>query len=80
MGLDSINGVLVSHVVSDSPAEFADVRVDDIIVAIDGVEIKNVAMLTSYLGEYLDPGETATLTVIRNIDVLYIGLEIGLRQ
>lgn len=80
MGLESINGVLVSRVGSDGPAQTAGVRVKDIIIATDGVEMRNVAQLTSYLGEYLSPGESATLTVIRGTTTIDISLEVGLRQ
>ena len=80
MGLESINGVLVSQIVPDSPAEIADVQADDIIIAIDGAEIKNVAALTSYLGEHLSPGEPTTLKVIRDTVTLEIAIEVGLRS
>ena len=80
MGLESINGVLVSQIVPDSPAEIADVQTDDIIIAIDGAEINNVAMLTSYLGEHLSPGEPTTLKVIRDTVTLEIAIEVGLRS
>ncbi len=80
MGLESINGVLVSQIVSDSPAEIADVQADDIIIGLNGAEIKNVAMLTSYLGEYLSPGEPTTLKVIRDTVTLEIAIEVGLRS
>ncbi len=80
MGLESINGVIVSRVVSDGPAQTAGVRVKDIIIAIDGVEMGNVAQLTSYLGEHLSPGESTALTVIRGTTTIDISLEVGLRQ
>ena len=80
MGLKSINGVIVSRVVSGSPAQTVGVRVKDIIIAIEGIEMRNVAQLTSYLGEYLSPGESATLTVIRGTTTIDISLEVGLRK
>ncbi|MGB2814469.1 MAG: trypsin-like peptidase domain-containing protein [Dehalococcoidales bacterium] len=80
MGLESINGVLVNRVVTDSPADTAGVQVDDIIIAIDGTETENLAMLTSYLGEYTIPGEPATLTVIRGTDTVDLPLEVGQRS
>ena len=55
-------------------------RVDDIIIDIDGAEIDNIAMLTSYLGEHLSPGEPITLKVIRDETILEIEIEIGLRS
>jgi len=80
MNLKSIHGVLVNRVVADSPADTAGVQVDDIIIAIDGTEIGNLAVLTSYLGEYTSPGEPATFTVIRGTDTIDLPLEVGQRS
>jgi len=80
IGLESINGVLVTQIVPDSPAKVAGVQVDDIIIAIDSTEARNVAEFTSYLGEYKSPGESTTLTVIRDTITIDMSLEIGLRE
>jgi len=80
MDLESINGVLVNRVVADSPADTAGVQVDDIIIAFDGTEIGNVALLTSYLGEHTSPGEPAILTVIRGADTIDLPMEVGQRS
>jgi len=79
-GLESINGVLVNQTVPGGPASLAGVQVDDIIIAIDDAEVRDVAMLTSYLGEATSPGQAATLTVIRKATTMDIPLEIGLRE
>ena len=80
MDLESINGVLVNRVVTDSPAHTAGVQVDDIIIDVDGTETGNVALLTSYLGEYTSPGEPAMLTVIRGTDTIDLPMEVGQRS
>ncbi len=80
IGLESIKGVLVTLIVPDSPAKVAGVQVDDVIIAIDSTEAGNVAEFTSYLGEYKSPGESATLTVVRDTVTIDISLEIGLRE
>ncbi|HEY82947.1 MAG TPA: PDZ domain-containing protein [Dehalococcoidia bacterium] len=77
--LDTANGVLVQEVVADGPAGAAGVEVDDIIIAIDGVPIRDTATLTSYLGEHKSPGQTATLTLKRGDSELELTLEIGKR-
>ena len=77
--LETANGVMVTELAANSPAEAAGIKVDDIIVAIDGVPIRDVATLTSYLGEHKSPGETATLTVIRDTTELELSLEMGKR-
>ena len=80
MGLESISGVLVNRIVAGSPAKAAGVQVDDVIIAIDSIEVGNVAKLTSYLGEYKSPGDPLTLTVIRDTAEIDISLEIGQRE
>jgi len=77
--LATANGVLVEMVLAESPAEAAGIKVDDIIVAIDGVTIRGVATLTSYLGEHKSPGETAQLTLMRDTTKLELSLETGKR-
>jgi len=79
LALDTTNGVLVEGVLTEGPAATAGIRVDDIIVAIDGFTIRNVADLTSYLGEYVSPGETVTITSIRNGIRIDLPLEVGKR-
>jgi len=53
-----------------------DVRVDDIIVAVDGVTVYSGADIFNYLGEYKSPGDTVTLTVIRGFQVIDIDVEL----
>jgi S1-C subfamily serine protease len=61
----TINGTLVTAIL-DGPAAPAGVRVDDIIIAIDGIPVNNMADFASYLGEHKSPQEIATLTIIRD--------------
>lgn len=75
--LETANGALVQNVFSDSPAEATGIEVDDIIVAIDGMMVRDTAAFTSYLGEYKSPGETATLTIIRDSSSLEKPITIG---
>ena len=42
-----------------------DVRVNDIIIAADGIMIKDTADLFSYIAEFKSPGDTIVLTLIR---------------
>jgi len=78
--LETANGVLVSAVFSDSPAEAAGVEVDDIIVSIDDVTVRDSADLTSYLGEFKNPGDMSTINLIRGTTRMEISIEIGKRQ
>jgi 2-alkenal reductase len=79
------HGVLVSEVVPDSPAALAGVRGGnqklqvrgveiitggDIIVAINGQPIRDMDALLAYLVENTTPGDTITLTIIRDNQTL----------
>ena len=66
IGRESVHGVLVEQVAPGGPADLAGVRSDDIIIAINGVTITEIADLVSYLGEYTSPGDSAILTIIRD--------------
>ncbi|MBI4186120.1 MAG: trypsin-like peptidase domain-containing protein [Chloroflexi bacterium] len=76
-GLDSVNGVLVRQVAAGDPAIAAGVKADDIIVTFDGIMVRNVAKLISYLGENKSPGNLVTLKIIRNSLEMELSLEIG---
>lgn len=77
--LETVNGALVKKTIADGPAEVAGIKVNDIIVAIDEMAIREVADLTCYLGEYKSPGEVVTLTLIRDGAELELSLKIGKR-
>lgn len=76
-GLDTINGVLVDNIIAGSPAKAAGIDIGDIIIAMDGNAIVDIAELTSYLGEYKSPGDEATITVIRGNTRLELSVTIG---
>jgi len=78
--LETINGALVKGVITDTPAEAAGIKVDDIIVGIDGAAIWEVADLTSYLGEYGGRDEVVTLELIRDGAKLELSLKVGRRS
>lgn len=79
MALETVNGVLVAGVYNNSPAEAAGIEVDDIIISIDDVPVKDLAEITSYLGEFKSPGDRATIEVIRSTTELELSIEIGNR-
>jgi len=76
-GLDTAHGAWVRNVLAAGPAETAGVKADDIIIAMDGVAIKSVADLTSYLGEHTSPGGLSTVTVLRDKTELELSVRIG---
>jgi serine protease Do len=77
--LDTINGARVATVLS-GPAALVGIRVNDIIVAIDGIPVNEKADLASYLGEYKSPQETAALTIIRNGERLELSVPLEKRR
>jgi S1-C subfamily serine protease len=77
--LATSNGALVTSVYSGSPAQTAGLLAGDVIVSIDGVAAKNIADLTSYLGEFKSPGDKAVIEVIRGTGRLQITVTIGTR-
>ena len=78
-GLETANGALVKGVSAGDPAEAAGIEVDDVIVAINGMIIREVADLTCYLGEYSSAGDEVTLALIRGGAEIELTLEVGKR-
>jgi serine protease Do len=54
--LETVHGALVGSVAEDSPSDSAGIEVDDIIIAIDGFTVRNIADLVSYLPGLLPGG------------------------
>jgi S1-C subfamily serine protease len=79
LDLETVNGVLVITIANDGPAEAAGMAADDIIIAMDGRAMRDLNALTSYLGEYKSPGDTAAMTVMRDGVERELSLEIGQR-
>jgi S1-C subfamily serine protease len=77
--LETANGALVTSIFSGGPAQTAGLQTGDIIVSMDGVLVKNISDLTSYLGEFKSPGDTAVLEVIRGTGKLKISITVGKR-
>jgi S1-C subfamily serine protease len=77
--LETVNGALVRTVMPANPAEAAGVRVDDIIVAINGTQVQDMADLTCYLGEHVSYNDEVTLTLIRDGAKIELPLTVGKR-
>jgi S1-C subfamily serine protease len=77
--LETVNGALVTKVIPMTPAASAGVMVDDIIVAINGTPVQDMAGLTCYLGEYTSYGDEVTLTLIRYGTKIELPLTVGKR-
>lgn len=73
-GLDS--GVIVVSVEDSSAADDAGIKANDIITAIDGEEVTNIAYLRYYLYQH-DVGDTITVTIYRDGDTHDLELTLG---
>ncbi len=76
---DYTKGALIVTVIDGSPAETADLRVNDTIIGVDDVPINNGDALLIYLERYKSPSDVITLTIVRNNEVLDVNLTLGER-
>lgn len=60
------NGIVVAGVEQGSPASKAGLKVNDVIVGIDGNEVKNIAELRKYLYSKVKPGNTVKIEFYRD--------------
>jgi len=94
MGVNVTYGVLIQQVTSGGPAANVGLKagttqatVDgspitlggDIITAINGARIRNSDDLSTYLEEYTLPGQTISLTIVRNNQTMTIQVVLGAR-
>jgi len=71
-------GVIISHVSPNSPAQKANLRPGDIVISVNGKTTKNSASLRNSLG-LLSVGDKATLQILRNGKQKRVTLKIGKR-
>jgi S1-C subfamily serine protease len=72
-------GWWIGEVVPGGPADKAGVKVNDIIVGINGVRIIDGDAMSSYLEEYTLPGENVTLNLVRNNQPINLTVTLGTR-
>ncbi|GIP15603.1 hypothetical protein J40TS1_12450 [Paenibacillus montaniterrae] len=76
LGLDSTDGSIVRNVYYNSPAYKGGMKQYDVIVSIDGKEMKKTTDITGYIGEKA-VGDVIELTVIRDGEKVPLPIEIG---
>jgi serine protease Do len=74
--IDKTEGVIVTEIMKDSPAEKAGIKVEDVILAINSEKIKNVTQLSTKVGS-TDPGTKMDLKILRDGDEKTISVTIG---
>ncbi len=87
-------GVLITQVISDSPADKAGLKGGtqtvlvsgeyvtiggDVITAINGTKITSTDELSAYLEEHTAPGQTITLTIVRSNQAVNVSVELEKR-
>ncbi|MEM6936470.1 MAG: Do family serine endopeptidase [Pseudomonadota bacterium] len=77
--LEDVRGAVVTDVSEDSGAEKAGVKVDDVILAVDGEEIANFQDLRNVIG-LRRPGEAVELSIVRNGKARKINAILGSRE
>jgi S1-C subfamily serine protease len=71
-------GWKIATVASNGPSN-GKLQVGDIIIAMNGVTIKSNDDLASYLEEHTLPGDTITLTVVRDKAETLVDVTLGIR-
>lgn len=77
-GLEEPNGALIASVLKDGPADKAGIKSGDILIGIAGKPLKNSSEMLNVVAA-LPPGETVTVTVIRNKREKSIPVKVGVR-
>ena len=72
---DGGQGVVVNEVQSDTPAAEVGVRVDDLVVAVDGAPTNGSAALIATIRDK-QPGDTVVVTVVRDGETLEFDVEL----
>jgi S1-C subfamily serine protease len=70
IGIDVTYGWRIVEVLRDGPS-YGKLKVDDVIIAMNGTRIRNGDDLASYLEENTLPGNTITLTVYRKTEAVW---------
>lgn len=79
IGLDKSVGAMITTVVPSGPAGTAGLQVDDVILAVDGIDVINFSNMLSYLFTNTSPGDTVEMEIFRNGETMTVDLVLGAR-
>lgn len=74
VGLEPVDGLLIRHADQGSPAESADIREGDVLVALNDMVVNTIDDLFEALGE-IEAGSTASAQLIRGVEELTVEVE-----
>ncbi len=78
LDLDTRNGAIISQVMEDSPADKYGIEDQDIVIRMNGLEVKDASHLKNLVAN-AHPGEKVTFTVIRDDDEKDLMVKLGTR-
>ncbi|MQC26614.1 MAG: PDZ domain-containing protein [Chloroflexi bacterium] len=79
LGLTRTVGVYVNAVIANGPSDRAGLKVGDMILAVDGEELRDFNEMLSYLFTHTEPGVTVKLQVLRGSEQFALDLTLGAR-
>ena len=79
LGMDRAVGALITRIVEGGPAEAAGLRVDDVILQINDVEVRHFGDLIAFLFTDTSPGDVVELLIWRGGEEIIVSLELGAR-
>jgi len=77
-GVPGARGVLVNEVFAESPAGQGGLEIEDVIIAVEGVAVTNMARLRALVAD-LTPGDVARFRVVRDGRERDLRVRVGLR-
>lgn len=75
---DQSHGVLITRIVSKSPAQKAGLKINDIITRVNNRRVRNARSFSSFVAQ-MTPGVSMQLTIIRNNQSEKININVGTR-
>ncbi len=76
MGLEGTDGAVINRITEDGPAKDADLRVEDVIVGVNGADVENTDDLRKRIAS-IAPGTEVELEVIREGEPVMVAIELG---
>ncbi len=76
MGLDGTDGAVISTITDDGPARDSDLRIEDVIVGVDGVDVENSDDLRKRIAS-IAPGTEVELEVMRDGEPVTVAIKLG---